>query len=248
MEVVASQRYSSYMLILDEENEYARRLVAAAERLGVRGNRLVAVGRLARETAWLVGLERRGTDPRAVAAAALYWVWLLDHLRGSIEETPSPQKAWSLVGSSRASFYRAVAVWSQRVLRIESHYPLLKIEARLAGSCSVEGGACSRPGYHVVGVEPGGYVVLCSGRGGCRPPHGAVVELVLLPVNGNGWREKPLNGYLRNKKVTFDVIRLREIIAERFGMNEFQTHDFAAIIGLTPQSAGKLLADLERTV
>ncbi len=243
--VVESRYRGSYYLELPEEREYAQRLVAAAEALGLRGGRLVAVAKLARETAWLVGLEDRGTDPRALAAAAVYWAWLVDHLRG-LMEAPSPQRAWRLTGSSRASFYRAIAVLARYVLRLETHHPLLRLEARLAGTCSAVEGTCSRPGSHVVGVEPSGYVVLCSGRGGCRPPRGAVVELLLLPGGASTRRTGAVNGYLRNKKVTYDLVRLREIIAERFGLSEFQTHDFAAITGLTPQSAGKLLSDLER--
>ena len=244
--VIEPQYRGSYHLELPEEREYAQRLAAAAERLGIRGPRLVAVSRLARETAWLVGLEQRGTDPRAVASAALYWAWLLDYLRGLIEEPPSPQKAWQLTGSSRPSFYRAIAVFAKYMLRLGSHHPLLRLEARLTGTCGAKRGACSRPGFHVAGVEPGGYLVLCSGRSGCRPPRGQVVELLLLPSNPSTRRSRAMNGYLKKRGVTYDLVRLKMIIMEHFGAHEFTTYDFAAITGLVPQSAGRLLYDLER--
>jgi len=247
MGAVVEPRYrGSYRLELPEEREYAQRLVAAAERLGIRGQRLIAVSRLARETAWLVGLDGRGTDPRAVASAALYWVWLLEHLRGGIGEPPSPREAWSLTGSSRASFYRAIAVLSRYVLRLPSHHPLLRLEAVHGGLCSASG-TCARPGSHVVGVEPGGYVVMCSGPTSCRPPRGQAVELLLLPVQASGRRRGAVrNGFLKKRGVTFDLFRLRELIRERFNGDEFTTYDFAAMLGLVPQSAGRLLYDLER--
>ena len=55
-----------------------------------------------------------------------------------------------------------------------------------------------------------------------------------------------MNGFLKKRGVIFDLVRLRELIRERFGGGEFSTYDFAAMTGLVPQSAGRLLYDLER--
>ena len=55
-----------------------------------------------------------------------------------------------------------------------------------------------------------------------------------------------MNGYLKKRGVTYDLVRLKMIIMEHFGAQEFTTYDFAAMTGLVPQSAGRLLHDLER--
>ena len=136
----------------DPKLEYAKRLVRAAEVIGIRGRKLVYAAQLARETSWLVGISRRGSDPKAIASAALYWIWLLDYLRGQLSTPSLPAKAWTYTGSSRPSFYRAIRLWSQHVLQCETHRPLLALRVTLLKP---------REDAHTVGVVKDAYSVAC---------------------------------------------------------------------------------------
>ena len=138
--------------IRDLKLEYAKTLVRAAEAIGIRGHRLVHVAQLARETAWLVGIARRGSDPRAVASAALYWLWLLDYLRGRLPTPPLPARAWTYTNSSRPSFYRAIRIWAHYILRCKTHRPLLALRVTMRKP---------QEKTHIIGVVRDAYSVAC---------------------------------------------------------------------------------------
>ncbi len=233
--------YHYTRLVLEEEREYADVLTTAAIRLGL-GRRVVRVADLARRTAWLVGCREcspdgRGTDARAVASAAIYWVMLVDWARGLLPR-PSPEQAWRLTGSSRPSFYRAIAVWSRYVLRLDHHTILRAGEAHVIRSRART--TVHRPGAALVAVTADGYVPLASGYDTVRL--GVEADVVVLPVQGVR-RGLSVAGYLK-ARVTLDLQRLLARLRERFGSDPFTTNDAADLLALAPSSMAQLLSRL----
>ncbi|BES82562.1 hypothetical protein [Pyrodictium abyssi] len=225
---------------VDEEAEQYRRLIVAGlERLGVKRYREAT--ELAYATAWLIDGEcrvddGRGADLRALAAAAVYWAWLVEHSRGLLGR-PVAQRAWELVGSSRASFYRAIRIWSECLLGLGSHHALLRGEAR---SLVFSGVAASYPGYFIAALR--GYTPVAAGFHRLRLGRLRPVELLLLPHGDNTRRTGAVNGRMT---VTFDLERLYSLLRMSFDYQPFSAQDFARILALHYPSAVQVLKKLE---
>lgn len=236
--LVAEACNRGYMV--DEEAEQYRRIVIAAlEKLGIRRYREAT--ELAYATAWLIDgkcrvNDGRGADLRALAAAAVYWAWLVERGRGLLPEKPSAQRAWELAGSSRSSFYRAIRIWATCLLGMEDHRPLLRGEARVALHSSR---VASYPGSFIVALR--GYVPAAAGAHRLRLSRLAPVELLLLPLEYTR-RSRAMNGRVT---VTFDYEELYELIRRNFDYEPFTTSQFAKLLALHFPSASQLLKRLE---
>jgi len=226
---------------VDEEAEHYRRLITTSlEKLGVKRYREAT--ELAYATAWLMDASEctvdggRGTDIRALSAAAVYWAWLIEHARGLLER-PAAQRAWELTGSSRASFYRAVRIWSSCLLGLENHHVLLRGEGRIRLHAS---SVASYPGFFIVALR--GYIPSATRAHRLRLGRLAPAELLLLPLIDSTRRTGGMNGRIT---VTFDLERLYNLLRTSFDYQPFSAHDFARILALHYPSAVQVLKKLE---
>ncbi|WP_156328001.1 hypothetical protein [Pyrodictium delaneyi] len=203
------------------------------------GYNALEAARLARLLAQLVG-PGRGRDPRALAAATIFWIDTVEAARQR-RERMKPEEAWSLAGSSRASFYRAVRLVAERLgiphrelLRGGYAYKLLGVHAgRVKAYASI-----------VVALD--GYTPLCRGIETCYVGdtwRGEVAAL-LLPARSNEWRAGSVGEHYISARVKINVHALLSSMRRVFGDREFSTDDFAELMALTPNSAGKLLGKL----
>ncbi len=155
------QTQSYWRYATDNRLLYAKLVVKGAERVGIKGRKLLRVAKLARETSWLIGIEQRGSNPHALASAALYWVWLLEFLRGNIG-APRAEQCWKIAESSRPSFYRAISIWAKRLLNYSSSRPLLKLRVRLLSNVNLHELMLTSSTRHLICVERDGYSVIPS--------------------------------------------------------------------------------------
>jgi len=215
--------------------EYLQRVDIAARS---RGYDVLEAARLARLLAPLVG-HGRGHEPRALAAATLFWIDTVEATRQR-QERMRPEEAWTLTGSSRASFYRAMKLVGDRlgiphreILRGGYGYRELP----------VSNGRIRAPGAVVVAVD--GYVPLCRGLGSCylgidTDRAGAL----LLPSGARRWRDRDVGEHYLTTQVKINVHALLNSMRRVFGDREFTTDEFAELMALTPNSAGRLLGKL----
>lgn len=227
--------------IVDEEAEAYRALVvAAAERLGVKNYR--ELSDLVYKTAWLLDEREcrvdngRGATVRALASAAVYWAWLVEHARGLLDK-PVAQRAWELVGSSRASFYRAIRIWSGCLLGLGNHHVLLRGDSR---ATIYRGKLAFYPGRFIVVVE--GYTPVVAGAERLWLGRLAPAELLLLPLTDSKRRVGRVNGRVT---VTFDLERLHALLEKSFRGHPFSAHEFAKLLALHYPSAVQVLKKLE---
>ncbi|OWJ55585.1 hypothetical protein [Pyrodictium delaneyi] len=204
-----------------------------------RGYNALEAARLARLLAQLVG-PGRGRDPRALAAATIFWIDTVEAARQQ-RQRMKPEEAWSLAGSSRASFYRAVRLVAER-LGIP-HRELLR-GGYAYRQLSVYAGRIRAYGFIVVALD--GYTPLCRGIETCyvggtwRSEVGGLV----LPARSNGWRAGSVGEHYITAQVKINVYALLTSMRRVFGDREFTTDEFAELMALTPNSAGRLLGKL----
>jgi len=224
---------------LDQEaEEYRRLIVAGLEKLGIK--RYKEAAELAYGAAWLLDAEGcrinsgRGADLRALAAAAVYWAWLVESARGLLDR-PVAQRAWELVGSSRASFYRAIRIWSKCLLRLNDHHVLLRGEAWITHHSSR---VANYPGRFIIALQ--GYIPAAVGPHRLRLGRLAPAELLLLPL------EYTRRGQAMSDRVsvTFNYERLYYLILKSFDYQPFRTEQFAELLALHFPSAAQLLKKL----
>ena len=240
LDMLLLEELRSRMRTDEEAEEYRRLIIAGLEGLGIRRYREAT--ELAYATAWIMDAGEctvdggRGADLRALAAAAVYWAWLVEHARGVLPR-PAAQKSWGLAGSSRSSFYRAIRIWSNCLLGLEDHRPLLRGEAR---SLLFSGVAASYPGYFIVVLR--GYIPAAAGPHRLRLGRLRPAELLLLPLESSTRGIRGVNGRMT---VTFDLERLYNLLRTSFDYQPFSAQDFARVLALHYPSAVQVLKKLE---
>ncbi len=240
LDILLLEELRSRIRVDEEAEHYRRLLVSALEELGVKRYREAT--ELAYSTAWLLDAREcrvnngRGADERALAAAAAYWAWLVEHARGLLGR-PVAQQAWELTGSSRASFYRAIRIWSSCLLGLENHHVLLRGEGRIRVHAS---SVASYPGFFIVALR--GYIPSATRAHRLRLGRLAPAELLLLPLIDSTRRMRGMNGRIT---VTFDLERLYNLLRTSFDYQPFSAHDFARILALHYPSAVQVLKKLE---
>ena len=206
--------------------------------------RIREAARLADVTSWLLNGDDecirsatggRGAEPRALASAALFWIMLIEHARGNAPR-PSAKECWEAVGSSRASFYRATAIWGHCVVGVDHRLILRgRVQRRRVHS--------SRVYYHSMHlVLLDGYKPVDHGFERLYIPQRLLpAELLLLPAQHNG-RRRALSTW-RSVRLKINVTSLLEEVERRFGKT-FTTDDVADLLHSNTGSVGQLLRQL----